>query len=90
MSVFWLKRSAGYGLIFGKASNFFIPFNTSDLCETGFSAMLAIKNKYRSKFELKPDLRLKLTYIKPLENCAKYKQAQCSHKKTINTIKLPF
>jgi len=82
LSVFWLKRSAGYGLIFGKASNFFIPFNTSDLCETGFSAMLAIKNKYRSKFELKPVLRLQLTLIKPdIEELCKYKEAQCLHKK---------
>jgi len=27
--------------------------------------MLAIKNKYRSKLELEPDLRLKLTNLKP-------------------------
>ena len=45
--------------------HFLIPFSTSYLCETGFSAMLAIKNKYRSMLELKQDLRLKLTNIKP-------------------------
>jgi len=41
-----------------------MPFSTSDICETGFSAMLEVKNKYRSKFELKPDLCLKLSLVK--------------------------
>ena|SRR6218665_1833736 len=90
-SGFWLKRRAEHGLIFGRVLIFFIPFSMSDLWETGFSAMLAIKNKYRSKFELKPGLRLKFTLIKiDIEELCKHKQAQCSHKKMINTIKLPF
>ena len=46
--------------------HFLILFSTSNLqCETGFSAMLAIKNKYRSKLELEPDVRMKLTNMKP-------------------------
>ena len=61
LSDFWLKRRAEYGLISDRALKFLIPFSTSYLCETGFSAMLGIKNKYRSKLELEPDLRLKLT-----------------------------
>ena len=43
---FWLKRRAEYALISNKALHFLMPFSTSYLCETGFSAMLAIKNKY--------------------------------------------
>lgn len=42
-----------------------MSFNTSYFCETGFSAMLLIKNKYRTRLQLEPDLRLKLTKIKP-------------------------
>lgn len=77
---FWLKRRAEYALISNKALHFLIPFSTSFLCETGFSAMLAIKNKYRSKLELEPDLRLKLTNIKPdIANMCLSKQAQISH-----------
>ena len=77
---FWFKRREEYGLISDRALKFLIPFSTSYLWDTGFSAMLAIKNKYRSKLELEPDLRLKLTLIKPdiVELC-KSKQAQCSH-----------
>ena len=77
---FWLKRRAEYWLIFDRALKCLIPFSTSYLCETGFFAMLAIKNKYRSKLELEPDLRLKLTLIKPdIADLCKSMQAQCSH-----------
>ena len=63
----------------------------SDLCETGFSAMLATKNKYRSTVELKLDSRLKLTLIKPeIEELCKYKQAQCSHKKLLTPLNFHF
>ncbi|ESN96744.1 hypothetical protein HELRODRAFT_147749, partial [Helobdella robusta] len=65
LSDFWLKKREEYGLISDRALKFSIPFSTSYLFETGFFAMLAIKNKYRSKLELEPDLRLKLTLIKP-------------------------
>ena len=77
---FWLKQRAEYELISDKALQFLIPFSTSYLCETGFSAMLAIKNKYRTKLELEPDLRLKLTNIKPdmVKMCLS-KQAQILH-----------
>jgi len=53
--------------------------------------MLAIKKKYRSKFELKPDLHLKLTLIKPeIKELCKYKQAQCSHKKLLTPLNFHF
>ena len=80
LSDFWLKRRAEYGLISDRALKCLIPFSTSYLCETGFSAMIAIKYKDRSKLELEPDLRLKLTLIKPdIADLCKSKQAQCSH-----------
>ena len=62
---FWLKRRAEYKLISDRALQFLIPFSTSYLCETDFSAMLAIKSKYRTKLELEPELHLKWISIKP-------------------------
>ena len=80
LSNFWLRRQEEYPLISDKAIKFLLPFSTSYLCETGFSAMLSIKNKYRTKLELEPDLRLKLTKLIPniLKLCS-LKQAQPSH-----------
>ena len=78
---FWLKRRAEYALISNKALHFSIPFSKkSYLWETGFSSMLAIKNKYRSKLELEQDSRLKLTNIKPdIANMRLSKQPKISH-----------
>lgn len=42
-----------------------MPFATTYLCETGFSALVALKTKYRNKLDVGPDLRLKLTSIQP-------------------------
>ena len=80
LSNFWLRRQEEYPLISDKAIKFLLPFSTSYVCETGFSAMLSIKNKYRTKLELEPDLRLKLTKLIPniLKLCS-LKQAQPSH-----------
>jgi hypothetical protein len=61
LSNFWLKRRIEFTALLWK---FLMPFSTSYPCETGFSAMLAIKNKYRTRLELEPDLWLKLTKIK--------------------------
>src|SRR3984885_15986626 len=60
---FWLKQRVEYGLISDGALKLLIPFSTSYLCEAGFSALLAIKNKHRTKLELEQDLRLKLTKL---------------------------
>jgi len=72
----FLKWRTEYGLISDQALKYYflIPFSTSYLCETGFSAMLAIKNKYRSKLVLCTDLRLKLTELMPgMQNYANIK-----------------
>ncbi len=80
LSNFWLKRRHEYPMISDKALKFLIPFSTSYLCETGFSAMLAIKNKYRTKLDLEPSLRLKLTKILPnIKKLCSMKQPQPSH-----------
>lgn len=62
---FWLNRESEYNSLSTKALKFLLPFTSTYLCESGFSAMLAIKNKYRSKLNLEPSLRLKLSKIEP-------------------------
>jgi zinc finger BED domain-containing protein 5/7/8/9 len=49
---FWMAISDAYPLLYAKAFKMFFPFSTSYLCEQGFSQMLYIKNKYRSKLDL--------------------------------------
>lgn len=80
LNEFWLRRRTEYGMLSVKAVKFLIPFTTTYLCESGFSAMLHIKNKYRTKLNFEPDLRLKLSSIEPnLELLVSNIQAQRSH-----------
>nr|CAH7732526.1 unnamed protein product [Callosobruchus chinensis] len=46
---FWISVSHEYRTISTAALRVLLPFATSYLCETGFSAVAVIKNKYRSK-----------------------------------------
>ena len=65
---------------FTRAKKFLLPFCTSYLCECGFSAMLAIKSKYRSRLELEPNLRLNLTKLHiNIDELVAQKQAHPSH-----------
>jgi hypothetical protein len=65
LSDFWLHVSEEYALISQEAVAFLLPFATTNLCETGFSAMTAMKTKYRNKLRVSDDLRLCLTTISP-------------------------
>lgn len=62
---FWAKRQTEFSSLAEKALRFLLPFATTYLCETGFSALLGIKNKYRSRLNVEPDLRLKLSSTSP-------------------------
>ncbi|KAK4884571.1 hypothetical protein RN001_000842 [Aquatica leii] len=58
---FWLSCRQEYPTISEKAIKFLMPFVTTYKCETGFSTLLFLKNKYRTRLEVEPDLRIKLT-----------------------------
>jgi hypothetical protein len=80
LTEFWLVRQKEYPLISDKAVKFLLVFSTTHLCECGFSSVIYIKNKYRNRLSIKPDLRLKLTKIEPdIRQLCLAKQAHPSH-----------
>ena len=80
LSSFWLHCQSDFPKISTRATKFLLPFCTSYLCECGFSAMLAIKSKYRSRLELEPNLRLNLTKIHiNIDELVAQKQVHPSH-----------
>lgn len=77
---FWARRSSEYPSLTKRALKFLLPFSTTYLCENGFSAMLSIKNIFRNKLNLEPDLRLKLSNTEPdIKKLYKNIQAHPSH-----------
>lgn len=78
---FWVERRADYAEIADKAIRFLLPFTTSYLCETAFSSLVYLKNKYRNRLiSVENDLRLRLSNLKPdISKLASNHQAQPSH-----------
>jgi hypothetical protein len=80
LSDFWLCASTEYPLLCQAAIVVLLPFTTTYLCETAFSAMTAMKTKYRNKLNVSDDLRLCLSAIAPrIELLANRMQAHPSH-----------
>jgi hypothetical protein len=80
LTEFWLGRRKEYPLISDKALKFLSVFSTTYLCECSFSSTIYIKNKYRNRLSIEPDLRLKLTKIEPnIRKLCLAKQAHPSH-----------
>ena len=49
-----------YPDLYDKALLILLPFATSYLCETGFSALTTIKSKHRARLSVEDDLHLSL------------------------------
>ena len=63
-----------------RALKHLMPFATTYMCEAAFSRYIATKNKYRSKLDAAPDMRLQLTNIVPdFDGLCSQKQAHPSH-----------
>ena len=52
-----------YPDLYDKALLILLPFATSYLCETGFSALTAIKSKHRARLSVEDDLHLCLSLL---------------------------
>ena len=77
---FWLACFQEYSLLSDKAINVLLPFSTTYLCETAFSAVTAMKTKYRSRLDIEHEIRICLSRIPPcLDKLCSAKQAQPSH-----------
>ncbi|XP_059213683.1 SCAN domain-containing protein 3-like [Centropristis striata] len=80
LPVFWIKVMAEYPEIATAALKTLLPFPTSYLCESGFSAVTATKTKQRSRLNISNTLRVSLSPITPRwDRLVAEKQAQGSH-----------
>ena len=62
----WLSISEVYPQLFQRALKVLLPFATTYLCESGFSAFFHMKDKYRVRLPAISDLRLDLSKISVL------------------------
>lgn len=79
---FWLSVQNTYPTLSTTALRVLLPFTTSHMCEVAFSAMIAIKNKFRNQLQLSNTLRLKITNVNVDVKdviCKNRKQAHSSH-----------
>ncbi len=77
---FWLGVEREFPLIGQKAVEILLPFATSYLCETGFSAVASLKTRYRSRLNIEHDLRVAISKLLPrFQQICSEKQAHCSH-----------
>ena len=77
---FWIKCLQSYPVLSEIVLRLLLPFPTTYLCETGFSSLLVIKSKYRSRLVAEDNLRCALAKTAPrISDLARKKQAQPSH-----------
>ena len=58
---FWCSLSEAYPRLAKRAVNTLIPFATTYLCESGFSALVSIKTKSRNRLDVRDDMRVCLS-----------------------------
>ena len=77
---FWGRVKNEYPDLCVKAIKFLLPFATSYLCETGFSAVAVIKSRYRSKINVEREMRVAISNLNPrFDKMCATKQAHPSH-----------
>ena len=62
---FWAKYLHIYKNVGSVAIPTLLPFSSTYLCESGFSALVSMETKFRNKLEYKADLRCALSSTKP-------------------------
>ena len=61
LNEFWVSLKSEYPEVAKKAILILLPFVTTYRCEIGFSAYSYTKNKYRSRMDAAPDMRIQLS-----------------------------
>ena len=80
LPAFWIHAFREFPELSAIALKLLMPFSSTYLCEAGFSVLVSIKTKCRSRLNIKSLLRLALSDIEPcLEKLVSAKQAQKSH-----------
>ena len=62
---FWAKYLRIYKNVGSVAIRTLLPFSSTYLCKSGFSALVSMKTKFRNKLECETDLRCALSSTKP-------------------------
>ncbi|XP_072377897.1 zinc finger BED domain-containing protein 5-like [Diabrotica undecimpunctata] len=76
---FWAGVNDEFSALKTRAFRILLPFSTSCLCETGFSAVVALI-KYRSQLNIEKELRTSISNITPrFDKLCSTKQLQGSH-----------
>ena len=77
---FWAKYLRIYKNVGSVAIRTLLPFSSTYFCESGFSALVSIKTKFRNKLECEADLRCALSSTKPrIKRLVSQKQLHPSH-----------
>nr|KAF6369003.1 hypothetical protein mMyoMyo1_010410 [Myotis myotis] len=77
---FWIKCLQSYPVLSETVLRLLLPFPTTYLCETGFSSLLVIKYKYRSRLVVEDDLHCALAKTSPrISDLVRKKQSQPLH-----------
>ena len=80
LPTFWLSTSDDYPQLFRRALKVLLPFPTTYLCESGFSALFHMKDRYRARLQAGSDLRLALSKTSPrIDHLIAKKQLHSSH-----------
>ena len=80
LTKFWSKMSEIYPVVSEKVLNSLLMFPSTYLCEQGFSTLLNMKTKHRSRLNIEHDLQVCLSNTAPrIEELVCNKQAQPSH-----------
>jgi len=62
---FWCSMYESYPLLAEQALRVLLPFTTTYLCESGFSALIHMKTKSRNRMKVDYDMRLALSQTQP-------------------------
>ncbi|KRZ61862.1 Zinc finger BED domain-containing protein 5 [Trichinella nativa] len=77
---FWVKLQAEYPKISSQSLRILVPFFSTYLCETGFSALMTLNTQHQNRLNVESDLRCTLSPTPPrIDNLVANKHCQYSH-----------